>query len=176
MISTGSDVNISSDPAWNSHEGFGLKDWHLAHADELTAALEGHDTTYNLDPKLDENMITTKQNLKDTEKVMNTKFDLKDYEKLQTATSAEVKVAAKTEAKVEAKTAAKVEVKGCNQVVHRHCNPDPPLQSDAAGKTVALGAVASVEQRRLRIGLRQAHRILVHGQAVHPAVEPRSEQ
>ena len=65
MISTASDVNIntSSDPAWNSHEGFAMRGWHEANADKLTAALEGHDVEYNRAPKLDENMITTKKNL-----------------------------------------------------------------------------------------------------------------
>ena len=45
-----------------------MRDYHEANADELSAALEGHDIKYNDAPKLDENMIVSKKNLADTEK------------------------------------------------------------------------------------------------------------
>jgi len=58
-----------------------MRDYHEANADELSAALEGHDIEYNHAPKLDENMITSKKNLADTEKVIGKQFELKNFEK-----------------------------------------------------------------------------------------------
>ena len=82
LLSTGSEVHTGkinlaeSDPAWNSLDGYKLKDWHSANADDLYKLLEGQDVKYDSNHPLSADMIDSDKNLKDTEAKLNHKFQL----------------------------------------------------------------------------------------------------